>query len=202
MQTVSIDDVNTIRARIAQAHILAAERFRDAFEAERDWRAHLEIQAAALLETAGGVRLPAGRRVSYRFDERIVTPYVVEGEPPWPYFDVDRTPAAVLEYWLIASEISASTAWAMTKLIADHNDYDAALRRMKQPQLVRALVASFLPAAELRDDGSAFLEVTVYTRADEERIERRLLAMGEDNELRFHSRELIAEGRGGVPATA
>ena len=125
----------------------------------------------------------------------------MEGEPLWPYFDVDRTPAAVLEYWLIASEISASTAWAMTKLIADRDDYDAALRRMQQPQLVRALVASFLPSAELRDDGSAFLEVTVYTRAAEERVERRLLAMGEDNELRFHSRELIAEGRGGVPAT-
>lgn len=198
MQPIPLDDVNAIRTRIGRAHALAAERFRAAFESHRDWRSHLEIQAAALLETAAGVRLPGGRRVGYRIEGRTVAPYVVEGEPPWPYFDVDRTPAAVLEYWIIASELSASAAWAMTRLLADHAEYDAALRAMQQPQLVRALVASFLPAAELRDDGTAFLEVTVYARADEERIERRLLAMGEDNELRFHSRELIAEGRGGV----
>jgi hypothetical protein len=197
MQRIELAEVNRIRARIARAHVLAAERFRAAFAADPDWRAHLEIQAAALLETAEGVRLRDRDRIAYRIDGRVITPYVVEGRPVWPYLTIDRTPEAVLEYWLIAAELAA---WAMTKLIADGAEYDAALRRMQQPQLVRALIASFLPEAELRDDGTALLEVTVYTRADEERIERRLLVLEQDNELRFHSRELIAEGRGGVPA--
>ena len=50
----------------------------------------------------------------------------------------------------------------------------------------------------LSADGSAFLEATVYTRAAEERIERRLLLLDPHNEFHFHGRELIAEGRGGV----
>jgi hypothetical protein len=197
MQRIGLEEVNAIRGRMARAHALAAERFRAAFAAQPDWRAHLEIQAAALLETAEGVRLRRGDCIAYRIDGRVITPYVVEGRPLWPYLLVDRTPAAILEYWLIAAELAA---WAMTKLIADGAEYDAALARMQQPQLVRALVASFLPEAEARDDGTALLEVTVYTRAGEERIERRLLVLEADNEFRFHSRELIAEGKGGVPA--
>jgi hypothetical protein len=78
----------------------------------------------------------------------------------------------------------------MTRLIATPEEYDAALRRMRSPQIVRALVASFLPSV----DGSK-LDVTVYTRAGEERIERRLLILDESNEFHFHSRELIAESR-------
>ena len=54
-------------------------------------------------------------------------------------------------------------------------------------------VASFLPSYE-----RASLEVTVYTRASEERVERRMLTLDASNEFHFHSRELIAEGRGGV----
>ncbi|MBV9492635.1 MAG: hypothetical protein JOZ54_00175 [Acidobacteria bacterium] len=197
MQAIELDEVNAIRARIARAHAIAAERFRAAFAENPDWRSHLEIQAAALLETARGVHLRDGDRIAYRIDGRVVTPYVVEDRPLWPYLVIDRTPAAILEYWLLASELAA---WSMTKLIADHAEYDAALRRIQQPQLVRALVASFLPEAEVREDGTALLEVTVYTRAGEERIERRLLTMQPDQELVFHSRELIAEGKGGVPA--
>ena len=69
---------------------------------------------------------------------------------------------------------------------------------MQSPQITRALVASFLPEVDVRADGSAMLEVTVYARAGEERIERRALLLDVMNELHFHSRELIAEGRGGV----
>ena len=96
------------------------------------------------------------------------------------------------------SEILASTSWRMTTVIASPEEYDAALRRMQSPQIVRALVASFLPSVELRDDGSATLQVTLYTRAEEERIERRLLLLDALNEFHYHGRELIAEGRGGV----
>jgi hypothetical protein len=69
---------------------------------------------------------------------------------------------------------------------------------MQSVQIVRALVASFLPSVEIRDDGTASLEVTLYTRAEEERIERRLLLLDARNEFHYHGRELIAEGRGGV----
>ena len=88
----------------------------------------------------------------------------------------------------------------MTTVIASSDEYDAALRRMQSLQIVRALVASFLPSVEFRSDGTAFLEATVYTRADEERIERRLLLLDSLNEFHYHGRELIAEGRGGVLA--
>jgi len=69
---------------------------------------------------------------------------------------------------------------------------------LQSPQIVRALVASFLPSVELRDDGTASLEATLYTRADEERIERRQLLLDVLNEFHYHGRQLIAEGRGGV----
>src|SRR5204862_7897717 len=96
------------------------------------------------------------------------------------------------------SEIEASTSWRMTRVIATAEEYDAALRLMQSPQIVRALVMSFLPAVDIRADGTAMLEATLYARAGEERVERRTLLLDVMNELHFHGRELIAEGRGGV----
>lgn len=142
---------------------------------------HLELLAAALVECAEHVRLRGPLR-----------------REDFSSYDVDRTEAGVFEYWLIISEILASAAWHVTKLIASADEYDEALRRMQSPQIVRAIPPPFPPSAELRDDGTALLEVTVHTRAGEERIERRTLALGADNEFRFHHRVLIAEGRGGV----
>lgn len=196
MQTIPLQEVKRIRAQLARAHVLAAERFRRTFV--RDPNIHLEIQAEALLETATGVRLRNGGRIRYEVEGQLVTPYVVPGEPLYRHFALTKTPAAILEYWLIISELESSTAWAMTKLIAEQGEYDDALRRMQMPQIVKALVPSLLPAAELRDDGTAMLHVTVYSRAGEERIERRALLLDAHNEFAFHSRELLAEGRGGV----
>jgi len=204
MQSLSLDDVKRIRASLARAHALAAGRFHEAFDRQLDvapedrWRVHLEIQASALLETAEGVRLRDGR-IMYRVSaDRTITPYVVEGEPLFPHFVIPRTPRAVFEYFLIISEILASSAWAVTKVIAVPGEYDDALRRMREPQLVRVHPGALLPAVEWRDDGTALLDVTLYTRAGEERIERRTLALDASNELHFHSRELLAEASGGV----
>lgn len=199
---IPLDEVQRVREQVAAAQKLVADRFRDAFAAQSElppnerWRVHLEIQAGALLETARDVR--ARGRVHYDIIGRTVIPYVVRGEPLFRHFEIARTPEALFEYFILMSELSASSAWATTKVIVSSEEYDAALRRMQQPQIVKALVAAFLPAAEWRDDGGAMLEVTLYTRADEERVERRHLVMDADQELRFHSRELIAEGRGGV----
>jgi hypothetical protein len=195
--TLSREEVDRVRDRIARAHELAAAQFRDTFiPGQTPPTAHLEILAAALLEYAEGVHLDG--RVQYQIDDDVITPFVVPGEPLFQYFEVDRRPSAIFEYWLVISEILASTSWRMTTVIASPDEYDAALRRTQSPQIVRALVASFLPSVELRDDGTASLEVTLYTRADEERIERRLLLLDALNEFHYHGRELIAEGRGGV----
>jgi hypothetical protein len=195
--TLSRDEVEGVRDRVARAHELAAAQFRDTFVAGQTLpTAHLEILAAALIEYAEGVRLDG--RVQYQLDGDVITPFVVPGEPLFKYFEVERTPSAVFEYWLVISEIMASNSWRMTTLIASADEYDAALRRMQSLQIVRALIASFLPSVDLRDDGTASLDVTVYTRADEERIERRLLLLDALNEFHYHGRELIAEGRGGV----
>jgi hypothetical protein len=86
----------------------------------------------------------------------------------------------------------------MTRLIATADEYDAALMRMQSPQIVRALNLTHLPSVDARDDGTAFLEATVYTRAEEERVERRQLLLDVHNEFHYHGRQLIAEGRGGV----
>ena len=199
MTIVPITEVSRIRDRIARAHELAAAQFRDTFvPGETLPTSHLEILASALLEYAEGVRLDG--RVQYQLDGDISVPYVVPEEPLFKYFEVDRTPPAVFEYWLMISEIIGSPSWRMTTVIASSDEYDAALRRMQSLQIVRALVASFLPSVEFRSDGTAFLEATVYTRADEERIERRLLLLDSLNEFHYHGRELIAEGRGGVLA--
>ena len=204
MQTLSSDDVKRIRASVARAHALAAGRFHEAFEQQVDiapldrWRVHLEIQASALLETADGVRLRDGR-IRYRIaEDRTVTPYVVEGEPLFPHFALRRTAPAVFEYFLIVSEILASPSWAVTKVVAVPGEYDDALRRMREPQLVRVHPGVLLPSVEWRDDGTAIMEVTLYTRSGEERIERRMLTLDARNEFHFHSRALLAEARGGV----
>ena len=197
MTTLSRDEVDRIRQRIARAHELAAAQFRDTFVAgETPPTAHLEILAAALLDYAEGVR--ALGTVQYEIDDDTIMPFVVPDQPLFRYFDVDRNASAIFEYWLIVSEILGSASWRVTTVIATPEEYDATLKRMQSPQIVRALIASFLPTVELRDDGSAFLEATVYTRAAEERIERRLLLLDPHNEFHFHGRELIAEGRGGV----
>jgi hypothetical protein len=195
--TLDFDSVQRVRARIAHAQQLAAIRFREAFAAGAlPPVAHLRIQAAALIECAVGVTLD--REIAYDVSGDIVTPYVERGRPVYPYFQVARTPEAVFEYWLIISEIEASTSWKMTRVIASAEEYAEALHRMQSPQIVRALVTSFLPDVDVRADGAATLEATVYARAGEERVERRTLLLDVMNELHFHGRELIAEGRGGV----
>jgi len=212
MQSVSHEDVERIRKGIERAHVLAAERFRAEFArrtlgAEEAGRTHLELQAAALMECAVHVRLRAASGLSgpspsppvrYQIDDSIATPYVTPGEPLFPYFAAPQTAAAVFEYWMLISELLASAAWRVTKVLASPAAYDVALGLMRQPQIVRAIPPPFLPSAELRDDGTALLEVTLYTRAGEERVERRMLILDEDNEFAFHTRVLIAEGSGGV----
>ena len=188
--------MNDVRGRIAKARVLAAERFREAFEAGRvKPEGHLAIQAAALVEVAEGTRVRGGGAIDYDIRGRDVTPFVVRGEPLFEHLSVVRTPEGIFEYFMLISEILASPSWSVTKLIASAHEYDEALKRMKQPQIVRATFASFLPAV---DDERAMLEVTLHSRSGEERIERRVLALDERNEFHFHSRELIAEGRGGV----
>ena len=197
MTTLSREEVDRVRDRIARGHELAAAQFRDTFIPGQTLpTAHLEILAAALLEYAEDVHLDG--RVQYQLDDDVITPFVVRGEPLFQYFQVERTSSAIFEYWLVISEIMASTSWRMTTVITSPDEYDAALRRMQSVQIVRALVASFLPSVELRDDGTASLDVTVYTRAEEERIERRQLLLDVLNEFHYHGRQLIAEGRGGV----
>ena len=215
MAMLSLDDVNDIRARVGRAHELAAARFRTAFAQQADlppnerWHVHLSIQAAALVECARYVRLPEGQGIRYRIDGQTIFPYVAASdvEPPaadslaprvvlYPHFVVERLEPAVFEYWLIVSELLSTPAWAATKVIATAAEYDDALRRMKRPQIVHALITTFLPSVELRDDGTAMLEVTVDSRFGEQRIERRALILHRNQELEFHSRELIAEDQG------
>jgi hypothetical protein len=196
---IALDEVTGVRARIARARALAAERFREAFQSGITApESHLLIQVAALLEVAEGIRVRGGGGIEYDISGRNVTPFVVRGEPLYPCLSVLRTHVAVFEYFMIVSELHASPAWSVTKLITTADEFDEALRRMKQPQIVRATYVSFLPAVDLRDDDTAILEVTLHTRAGEERIERRFLALDEKNEFHFHSRELVVEGRGGV----
>jgi hypothetical protein len=187
---ITLDDVLWIRGSLVRAHELANARFREAFRPDLPPTAYLEMLANALFETSQGVHLPANGRVTYTIDGTTIAPRI-------PRVTIERTPAAVFEYWLLASEINASAGWSMTDVIATPAEYDAALRGMQQPQLVRALVGNLLPAADWREDGTASLEVTLYTRAEEERIERRHLMLDTAQEFHFHSRELLAEGLGG-----
>jgi len=197
---LTLEQVDAVRSRIARAHALAAMRFREGFDgiavADRT-QAHLEIQAAALIESAEHIRVRGAIR--YDVDGTTVAPFVERGEPLFPFIDIDRTPLSIFEYWLVISEILASPAWNVTKLIASPGEYDDGLRRMESPQIVRAIPPPLLPSVEMRDDGTALLDVTLYTRAGEERIERRSLLLDRGNEFVFHARALLAEGRGGVP---
>lgn len=182
MTTLSLDAVETIRANIVRAHTLAATRFREAFaEQALGPGAYRELFAEAMLECVDGVQ----------FDGEV-------NDIRYPDFTIDRTPAAVFTYWLVVSEMIATATWAMTKVLATREEYDDALRKMQSPQIVRAIIVGFLPRVDLREDGTALLEAVVYTRAVEERIERRSLILDTTNELHYHGRELLAEGRGGI----
>jgi hypothetical protein len=197
--TLSLDAVERVRARIARAHDLANARFREAFAAgPLAPKAHMLMQAAALLECASGLRVRGKILYDVIGDES--TPYIEgsRGVPIYPAFDVDRNAEAVFEYWMVISDIVGATSWRMTRLVATPEEYDAALMRMQSPQIVRALIVTHLPSVDVRDDGTAMLEATVYTRAEEERVERRQLLLDVHNEFHYHGRELIAEGRGGV----
>lgn len=185
-----------------EAHDVTAARFREAFDTsalppEERFGMYMQMRADALLEAAKYVHIRCGR-LSYAFDGRAVTPYVVAGEPVYSHFDVPRVGEAIFEYFVLVGEIFATPAWNLTRVIASADEYGAALKTMKQPQLVDVTMASFLPRVDLHEDGSALLRVTVYTRAGEERVERRTLALDPWNELHFHSRQLIAEGLAGV----
>ena len=178
---LSVQDVARVRERIARAHELAAIQFRDSFVlGETAPTVHLQMLTDALIGESEGIQL---RGPAYEIRDDLI-------EPMYENFVVDRTPLAIFEYWLVISEITGSASWRMTKLIATPEEYDAALKQMRSPQIVRALVASFLPSVE-----DNFLDVTVYTRADGERVERRRLLLDDRNEFHFHGRELIAEAR-------
>ncbi len=197
MTTLSLDDVQRVRDRMARAHELANARFREAFASgPLPPKAHMAMQAAALVECASGLRVRGEIRYDVIGDES--TPYVDRGIPIYAAFDVDRSPEAIFEYWLVISDIVGATSWRMTRLVATAGEYDAALMRMHSPQIVRALIVTHLPSVDARDDGTAILEATVYTRAEEERVERRQLLLDVHNEFHYHGRELLAEGRGGV----
>lgn len=199
MTTLTLEAVQRVRERIARAHDLANARFREAFASGTGPlppKAHMAMQAAALLECAAGVRVHGEIRYDVIGDES--TPYVERGVPIYAAFEVDRNPEAIFEYWMIISDIVGATSWRMTRLVATPDEYDAALMKMQSPQIVRALVVAHLPSVDARDDGTAILEATVYTRADEERIERRQLLLDVHNEFHYHGRALLAEGRGGV----
>ena len=217
MIPIDEDTVREIRERLDDARAVAAARFRDDFnrhggvEPNERWRFHLEIQAQALLERARWVSLESGSVVRYRFvDDRTIQPYVAPiGRPAlageirperdfYPAFRIERSPEALLEYWIVVSELSGSPSWNLTRLITNRQGYGDALAKMRSPDIVRALVVSWLPSAEWREDGTALLEVVVYSRSGDERIEKRQLLLDLDQEFRFHGRDLIAEGRGGV----
>jgi hypothetical protein len=197
--TLSLDAVQRVRDRIARAHELANARFLEAFASgPLAPKAHMAMQAAALVECASGLRVRGEIRYDVIGDES--TPYIdgARGAPIYAAFDVDRNAEAIFEYWLVISDIVGATSWRMTRLVATADEYDAALMRMHSPQIVRALIVTLLPSVDARDDGTAMLEATVYTRAEEERIERRQLLLDVHNEFHYHGRELLAEGRGGV----
>ena len=209
MEVIDVSEVREIQARMLRARELTAARFQEAFAAdpappEERWGKHLELQAGALLETAAEARLPRGATVHYDVEQgsRLVTPYVLDSagmrHEIFEALPADLTPAGVLELWLIQSELLVSTAWAMTRLIVTAGEFDESLAKMRDPQLVRLPSRNHAPTVDLRGPRDGMLEVTVYSRAGEERIERRRLSWKDDGQFHFHSRDLLAEGRGGV----
>ena len=169
-----------------------------------------------MLERMAGVRLKPGYRISYVIDEekRMIAPIAAASDSMqptgapidhfrpedflFPFFTIDQKGEALLEYWMLTSELLSSSEWKMTKLIATPAEHDSLLAAMDRPQIVNALFANYLPEAEFLNDGTAFLDITVYSRAGQERIERRRLFLYTRNELHFHSRQIVAEGEGGV----
>jgi len=179
--SLSPEDVGRVRARIARAHEIAAIQFRETFVLGQTLpTAHLQMLADALIGESEGIRLNGP---AYEIRDGLI-------EPNYENFVVERTPITIFEYWWIISEITGSDSWRMTKIITSPDEYNVALKQMRSPQIVRALVPSFLPSV----DGS-LLSVVVYSRAGEERVERRQLFLDDRNEFHFHGRELIAEGR-------
>ncbi|HVT05700.1 MAG TPA: hypothetical protein VHL58_20280 [Thermoanaerobaculia bacterium] len=226
MPALTLQEVREVRECFARAREIAASRFRESFATapadlppNERWRSHLEIQAQAMLEELPEITMPPDRRIVYiMLDEarRLIAPVVVVGNDDlsrfhsigdrakpetalFPFFRIERTGTALLAWWMFTSELLSSTSWKMTRLLATSDEYNDALAAMEQPQLVRPLFVSILPSAEFKGDEAAFLEVTVYTRAQEERIERRTLLLDPNQELIYHGRDLIAEGRGAVP---
>jgi len=222
VETLPLAEVDAIRSRFAQGREVAAARFREAFASatgippEERWRAHLEIQAAAMLGIMKGVSLPSEYVLRYLIQERpqrLIFPYVAargatiqpafgeELRPEralYPFFRIEKTLSAVFEYWIFTSELMATSAWAMTKVIATPVEYDAAIAAMKDPQVLKPLFVSILPRGEFRTDESVMFEVTVYSRFGGERLERRELLLDPLQQIHFHGRDLLVEGKGGV----
>src|SRR6202035_5546936 len=110
--TLTLDAVERVRERIARAHALANERFREAFASGMgplSPNAHMAMQAAALVECASGLRVRGKIRYDVIGDES--TPYVDRGKPVYEAFDVDRNAEAIFEYWLVISDIVGATSW-------------------------------------------------------------------------------------------
>jgi len=229
METLTPGDVAAVRKRFDRAREVTAARFREAFAAQpatiaanERWRMHLELQARALLEQLSEVTIPPDHELHYVISEergRWIAPIVVaaEGIDPagaatgnpqdprtglFPFFRIGRSGVALLEYWMLITELLGSTESRMTKLVASSAEYDEAIGRMEQPQFVRALFLEFLPSYEWRANETALLELTLYSRAGEERIERRHLMLDEAQEFQFHSRDVAVEGRGGIRVDA
>ncbi|HXI12644.1 MAG TPA: hypothetical protein VNM92_08355 [Thermoanaerobaculia bacterium] len=221
MGTLTLAEVMTVRDRVGRARELTAERFREAFAAapahippNERWRAHLEIQAQSLLEMLPSVSLPDGHHIRYVLSEagdRLIAPIVVQKEQPlpaaseirletalFPFFRIERSGVGLLEYWMLVSELLSSASSSVTRLIASSSEYDAAVSRIDRPDMLRALYVSYLPSFEWRSDETAMLELTLYSKAGEERIERRRIHLDRNQELVLHDREVIVEGRGGI----
>ena len=224
MAILTLAEVVAVRERVSRGRELTAGRFREAFAAapahvppNERWRAHLEIQAESLLETLSSVSLPDGHRIRYVLSEagdRLIAPVVVRDDeraqtlPPaqeirlesalFPFFRIERSGIGLLEYWMLVSELLSSASSSVTKLIASSSEYDEAVARIDRPDMLRALYLSYLPSFEWRSDETAMLELTLYSKAGEERIERRRLHLDRNQELVLHDREVLVEGRGGI----
>src|SRR2546423_3782107 len=102
---LKLSDIAAVRSRIARAHALAAARFRETFVAgDTRAEAHMEIQAAALLESAESVRVLG--TIRYDVVDRLATPYVERGRPLFPFFDVERTEIGVVRACLVVPGVS------------------------------------------------------------------------------------------------
>jgi hypothetical protein len=206
VEEIALQQVEGLRLRWNEARALAGLRFSDGFAGmvAAPEVGYLRVYAAAMLESFPGIALEPPWSVDYEIsDDRLLSPILVspagtKSDRVLPLFTVDRSPLAVLSYWIFISELYASPAWQLTRLVVTPEEYDVALAAMLQPQIVRALLPTLLPRVELKYDGTAVLDVTVFTRAGEERMERRRLLLDGEGEFHPHGRDLFAEGRGRV----